>query len=393
MKEKISALLDILQFREPKKPTDFCANGFLTLGVEVELQLLDATSLNLTPRASELLKIAAFSTKKIKEEFYLSTLEINTDKCDDVFVVEKDLTQSLDLINQIAAQLDLKLATTGCHPFSRYSDCVITPSQRYSELIDRNQWLSRRMTVYGLHVHLGMKSGDEAIRFNNFFLNFTAHLLALSASSPFWQGGDTGLASCRSTTQEALPTAGHPYHVKNWREFEQLYEALVECKSISSLKDLWWDIRPSPKFGTLEIRICDGLATLQETLAIVAFIHLLAHWFADNATWLEQVPTAPMWLSRENKWRAMRFGLEAELVQNLQGQTKSVREDILQWLEKLTPYTQKLGYEKYIDDLKLILLKGNSCERQRQVYAKTDSLKEVVKFNVAEFLARTPNYS
>jgi carboxylate-amine ligase len=199
MKKQISSLLNFLPIFNPKKATNFCSNGFLTLGVEVELQLIDRDSLNLTPRAKELLEIALPLSKKIKEEFYLSTLEINTDKCNNAHEIEADLSESFDLITKISNQLKIDLATTGCHPFSRYSDCVITPSNRYNELIDRNQWLTRRMTVYGLHVHLGMKSGDEAIRFNNFFLNFIPHLLALSASSPFWQGDDT---VCRLVAQQ-----------------------------------------------------------------------------------------------------------------------------------------------------------------------------------------------
>jgi carboxylate-amine ligase len=246
------------------------------------------------------------------------------------------------------------------------------------------------MTVYGLHVHIGMKSGEDAIRFNNFFLNFAPHLLALSASSPFWQGDDTGLASCRPTTYESLPTAGHPYHVKNWNEFEYLYETLKKCHAINSMRDLWWDIRPSPGYGTLEIRVCDGLATLAGTLGVVAFIHLLANWFNDNGDWLSRVPTSPLWFARENKWRAIRHGLNADLIIDLEGKTRPISEDILQWFEKLAPYEEKLGYKKYIDLLREIIIKGNSSERQKKVYAKTDSLKEVVKFNIEEFQKREP---
>lgn len=382
--KKISA------FFKSQKETEFCSNGILTLGVEIELQLIDKTSLNLIPKAEEILKIAEQKTKKIKPEFYLSTLEINSDKCPEVHQIEKDLTESYDFITEIADLVDVNLATTGCHPFSRYTDCVITPSKRYSELIDRNQWLTRRMTVYGLHVHLGMKSGDDAIRFNNFFLNFIPHLLALSASSPFWQGDDTGLASCRPTTYESLPTAGSPYRVKNWQEFEQLFNTLKKCQAINSLKDLWWDIRPSPTYGTVEIRVCDGLATLGETLAIVAFIHLLANWFNDNVNWLKQMPTSPMWFSRENKWRAIRHGLDANLVINLDGETQPIRTDIEHWLTMLTDYEKKLGYGKYIADLREIMAKGNSSSRQLKIFAKNGSLQEVVKFNIQEFLARKP---
>ncbi len=363
--------------------------GELTLGVEIELQLIDTESFNLVPKADQLLKEAS-SNKKIKPEFYMSTVEINTDKCNNIQEVEKDLSDSIKSIISIGNKMDVLFATTGCHPFSRYADCIITPSPRYNELIDRNQWLTRRMTVYGLHVHIGMKSGDDCIRFNNFFMHFIPHLLAISASSPFWQGDDTGLASCRPTTYEALPTAGQPYKLQNWHEFETLYHTLKKCSAIKSLKDLWWDIRPSPGYGTLEIRVCDGLATLAETTAVTAFIHVLAHWFNDNASWIDQFPAPPRWLSRENKWRVMRHGLQAEMVVNIDGQTKPIAEDIKEWLLKTELYSHKLGYHKYMEIIKQILEKGNSTERQKLIFSKTNSLKDVVKYNTEEFLNMTP---
>lgn len=370
---------------------NFQSNGILTLGVEVELQLIDPLTYNLSSRAEELLA-AASAIKKVKPEFYLSTIEINTDKCNNVHESEKDLRNTLTELLPISEALGIRFSTTGSHPFAKYSDCIIAGGERYQTLIDRNQWLTRRMTVYGLHVHIGMESGDDCIRYNNFFMNFLPHLLALSASSPFWQGTDTGLASCRPTTYEALPTAGQPYHVKNWSEFERLYDALKRCGSIESMKDLWWDLRPSPNFGTLEIRVCDGPATLKETLAIVAFIHALSHWFQDNGSWLESVNYPPRWLSRENKWRVMRHGLDAQLVMNTGGKLKSVREDIEEWVERLKPYTESLGYQRYMADVLEITRLGNSSERQRKVFQRTDSLEEIVKLNVDEFISQTPSW-
>lgn len=355
----------------------------------MELQILDPETFALVPRAEDILK-AVSSNKKITKEFFLSTLEINTAKCADVMEVEKDLSASLDFLDKTGEKLGVKLATTGCHPFSKYADCKITSTLRYDELIDRNQWLARRMTVYGLHVHLGMKSGDDAIRFNNFFLNFIPHLIALSASSPFWQGDDTGLAACRPTTYESLPTAGHPYRCRNWNEFVELYHTLKKCKAIYSLKDLWWDIRPSPHYGTLEIRICDGLATLEETVALVAFIHLLANWFNDNGSWLNQMPTSPLWFSRENKWRAIRHGLNADLIIHADGEMRPIAQDILMWLEKLEVYEKKFGYKKYVKTLREIIEKGNSSTRQRKIYGESKSLLDIARFNVDEFIARKP---
>ncbi len=367
----------------------FKSAGVLTLGAEIELQLIDPGSFNLTSKADLLLKTEN-NIKTLKPEFYLSTVEINTDKCNNVHEVEQDLKQSFDAIEELGNKLNISFATTGCHPFSRYADCVITPSPRYNELNDRNQWLTRRMTVYGLHVHIGMKSGDDCIRFNNFFMNFLPHLLALSASSPFWQGGDTGLASCRPTTYEALPTAGQPYKVKNWKEFENLYHTLKKCNAIQSLKDLWWDMRPSPNYGTLEIRVCDGLATLAEATAITAYIHLLAHWFHDNADWIDQLSSPQHWISRENKWRVMRHGLDANIITNLDGTTKLIQDDIEEWLVKTANYSDKLNYGKYVALIREIMAKGNSSTRQRAVFAETGSLQEVAKHNILEFQQRTP---
>jgi carboxylate-amine ligase len=384
-----SPLIRHLFKRPVKNEIEFSSHGLLTLGVEIEVQLIDPKTKNLTSRAKELLKEDT-DFHKLKPEFYLSTLEINTAKCNTLQDVERDLTQSFDRLDALGQKVGVEFSTTGCHPFSRYADCVISPSERYADMIDRHQWLTRRMTVYGLHVHIGMKSGDDCIRFNNFYLHFLPHLLALSGSSPFWQGEDTGLSSCRPTTYEALPTAGNPYPVRSWQDFENLYKVLKKCDGIRSLKDMWWDLRPSPGYGTLEIRVCDGVATLSETLAIVAYIHLLAYWFMDHGEWLNQVTPPSSWIQRENKWRTMRHGLEASLVINGEGETRPIRLEIENWLEKLSPYTQKLGYNAYMETLRTLMETGNSSVRQRSVFAETKSLERVVDHSVLEFKARKP---
>jgi carboxylate-amine ligase len=368
---------------------NFKSNGVLTIGAEVELQVIDPSTYNLSPRAEEILNAAAH-LEKIKPEFYLSTIEINTGICNNAQEIESDLQETLKALLPITNDLGIKFSTTGAHPFAKYADCIISPGARYQELIDRNQWLTRRMTVYGLHVHLGMASGDDCIRFNNFFMHFLPHLLALSASSPFWQGVDTGLSSYRPTTYEAIPTAGQPYQVNTWHEFENLYKTLLTCNSIKLLKDLWWDLRPSPEFGTLEIRVCDGPATLYETLAIVAFVHALSHWFADNGSWLESMIYPPSWQSRENKWRSIRYGLEAELVVGTEGKTKPLLEDLYDWLNKLQPYIEKFGYQDYINNLFNIVKYGTSTARQKRVFQKTNSLRKIVAHNLGEFIEQVP---
>ena len=369
----------------------FCSSGVLTLGVELELQLINEKNYNLSPNAEELLN-ATKHIDKIKQEFFLSTIEVITDKCTSVHHIADDLYQTLAGLKGVAKDMDLLFSATGSHPFAKYADWIISPDERYKEIINRHQWVTQRMSIYGLHVHLGMLSGDDCIRFNNFFMHFLPHLQALSASSPFWQGIDTGLSSCRPTAYEALPIAGQPYQFTKWQDFEDLYNALKLCGSIKSVKDLWWDLRPCPSFGTLEIRVCDATPSLSETLSIVAFIHTLAHWFADNDSWLES-SCPPSWLARENKWRALRYGLDAELVMNAEGKTKSMREDIQEWLEKLQPYISALNYQDYFLSLQTILDLGTSSERQKRVFANTGSFKEVVKHNVNEFYSQKPIYT
>lgn len=370
------------------KKIPFKTQGFLTLGVEIELQIISPSTYSLVSCADKILR-AAKHLKKIKPEFYLSTIEVNTEKCQNVQQVELDLNESLNELAAIAKQLEICFATTGSHPFTPYSDCIVSPATRYQNLVNKSQWVVRRMTVYGLHVHLGMRNGDECIRFNNFFMNFIPHLLALSASSPFWHGIDTGLSSCRVTTYEAMPTAGSPYQCGEWQDFEKLVTSLEVSKSISSFKDLWWDIRPSPDLGTLEIRICDGAATLFETLAITAFIHTLAYWFiheADTHTCI--FPS--VWLARENKWRAIRYGLEAELILNDEGHTQKINANIRGWVKCLMPCAIKLGYIRYLEDLLMIIDRGSSAARQRKIFKKSRSLREVAEHNAHEFIERIP---
>lgn len=387
IKNKFYDKLGLLTNSDPE--TLFKPAGFLTLGAEVELQLLDNESFALSPRALEILEKST-KNEKIKKEFFLSQIETNTAKQTNVHEIIKDLEQSFNEVVKESKAIGLEIASTGCHPFSKYSDGVIHPSDRYSDLIDRNQWLSRRVFVYGLHIHVGVNSGDECINYINFFLRFIPHLIALSASSPYWQGDDTGLASCRPTTYEALPTAGLPYRFNSWAEFEHLYNSLKSFKSINGTNDLWWDIRPSPRFGTFEIRICDGVATLSETAAIIAFVHLLAHWFSENSDWMTSLSRTDHWILRENKWRAIRHGLEAEIITNPLNPSKYLRNDIIEWTNKLKPYAKKLGYENYLEDILKICRHGNSSDRQRRIFEKTGSLIEVVKYNIAEFNNKAP---
>lgn len=372
-------------------PLAFKSNeDVLTLGVEMEVQILDGDNLLLTPRAPDILQ--AIPNERLVKEMFRSTLELITGVCKDVHDVSKDLSQSLADVRSIGEQLHLKFAGTGTNPVGKYDERILSASPRYHALLDRNQWLIRRMAVYGLHVHIGMPDGDACIRFSNFFLQFIPHLIGLSASSPYWTGADTGLCASRPTMYEAHPTSGRPIIVGDWNEFSELYDLLIQTHSIESIKDVWWDMRPSPVYGTLEIRICDGPATMLELESIVAFIHLLAHWFFENeAEFFERNnPRPEVWIMRENKWRSIRYGIDADIISYETYTEHKLSDNIYYWLDKLTPYVSKLKYEKYVACIHDMVEKGNSSSRQREVMRKTGDIMEVVRFNVQELECGKP---
>jgi carboxylate-amine ligase len=228
----------------------------MTLGVEIEIQIVDAATLDLAPGAPIILEALRGADLHIKPELYQSMIEINTGICVDVPQVRDDLTRALAVLRATCEPLGFDLVSAGTHPFALYGESVMFPSERYRNLIDRNRWLTQRLLSFGLHVHVGMRDGEHAMAMMNAMLNYLPHLLALSASSPYWQGRDTGLASSRITLFEALPTAGHPCTMESWDAFEAVYRAMVRSRAITSIKDIWWDIRPHHDFGTVESRIC-----------------------------------------------------------------------------------------------------------------------------------------
>jgi carboxylate-amine ligase len=372
----------------------------LTLGVEMEMQILDRDTLLLTPRSPEILKL--LTNRKLAKEMFRSTLEVITDVCDNVHDVVKDLRETMVHVNKAAEKLGMRFAGTGTNPLADYHDRVLSATPRYHELLDRNQWLIRRMAVYGLHIHIGLRSGEECIRLNNFFLRFVPHLIALSGSSPFWRGYDTGLSSARPTMYEAHPTSGLPYLSKDWNDFNRVYQAMVQTGSIESVRDIWWDLRPSPGYGTLELRMCDGPASMLELEAIVAFVHLLAHWFAGhNENYFSDHSLIPeRWILRENKWRAIRYGTHTTLIDHETLEVKSLKTVMEEWQIRLQPYIAKLGYEKQMRDIAEIVERGNSSARQCKILhsekpltkeEKSDPvlmkqlLMKVVEHNVNEF--------
>lgn len=359
----------------------------LTVGAEIELQLLDPVSFDLTPCSPDVLKRVG-PTTKIHAELFQSMIEVNSGICRDVHELERDISASVALLRRITDQIGVKLAASGTHPFAHYQERKLYPAPRYQALIDRNQWIARRLMIFGLHVHVGMRDGEHAIQMNNALLHYLPLLLALSASSPYWRGEDTELASSRITIFEALPTGGHPCLVKDWADFEALYDKLQKTNSVRSVKDIWWDIRPSPGFGTIEVRICDGLPTLKETMGVVALIHALTHVIDQQLQTGKRFPPPSEWIMRENKWRASRYGMDADMIVDEAGHLKPMRELVLEVLAEVTQET-KLNYETFFQSIRDNLDRGFSYNRQRS-FANT---LEVTRHLNREFESNRPEWT
>ncbi len=380
-----------MSFQSESDTLSFAASEPLTLGVEVEVQLLDEETLDLSPQSPALLEKLSHLGNRVKAEIFQSMLEFNTGICKNAHDVHADLAKTMDASESAATELGLRLASAGTHPFARYQERILFPASRYKDLIDRNQWIARRLMIFGLHVHVGMRDGEHAIQMTNAALHYLPMLLALSASSPYWHGEDTELASSRITFFESLPTGGHPCLVRSWDEFTELYGRLFKANAIRSPKDLWWDIRPSPHFGTIEFRICDGLATLEETTALTALIHALCVFIDRQLAEGRRFDPPPDWIMRENKWRASRWGVGADLIMNSDGQTAPFREVVRAMLDTLQPIAKELAYEPLFETIALILDRGTSSLRQRKAsHSAGGDLKAVADFNAREFSARKP---
>ena len=360
-----------------------------TVGVEVELQIIDPETKNLVSGAPRILERVKDSTH-VKPELIESTIELATDVCANIEAVRTELSERFRSLLGVCDGLGYELASTGTHPFSRWAEQEITDKERYHLLVNRCQWPARRLMIFGLHVHVGIESGEKAIAIFNSLSTYIPHLLALSASSPFFEGEATGLASCRVKIFESLPTAGLPYRLLNWAEFQRLMITLVNAKAIESVREIWWDVRPHPQFGTVEVRICDGFATLDEIIAMTAMIQALVVWLGEQYDEGIYLPLQRNWIVRENKWRAARWALDAEVIIDEEGRLEPLAESIDRLIELIAPVAKRLGSHAELLRMRQMMTTGPSYGRQRQVYADTGDFKQVVDSVVRELRDSVP---
>ena len=370
----------------------FSASPGSSLGVEWELQLVDRETRHLRSGASEILEELSPGREhpKAKHELLESTIEVITGVCSTVEEASADLARTVAEIVPLAEARGLGLMCSGTHPVTDWQTQSISPHPRYAKLVDDMQWLARRLQIFGVHVHVGVRSADKAIAIVNALSAYVPHLLSLTASSPYWVGADTGLASARSKVFEGLPTAGLPYQLSGWPAFEDYMDTLLSTGTIASIKEVWWDIRPHPTYGTVELRIADGLPTLYEVGMVAALSQCLVDTFDREIDKGYTLPTPKGWVVRENKWRAARYGLDAKIIVEDE-KVVPVRDALAELVHELRPTAQRLGCEAELDRVTGVLETGASYQRQRAVAAASGGdLTAVVDSLLQEFADDRP---
>lgn len=292
--------------------------------------------------------------ERVKAELLESIIEINTDICENVQQVRSDLVDKLDQVTKIAEQNGMDLMSMGTHPFARWSDAHVTRNPRYQAFLERMQFPVRRLLITGVHVHIGIESGEKAIAVVNSLRRYIPHFIGLSANSPFWDSSATGLASTRMKVFEGLPTAGLPYRLTNYTEFQRLIRTLQRANALESVRELWWDIRPHPGFGTVEVRLFDAVPSIDEMVALAALTQCMVVALSEYYDTAQQLPDLSDWVVRENKWRAVRYGIDADIIVDDEGHSQSLRSSIHEILERLEPFATRLGCTKELYTLQAL---------------------------------------
>lgn len=368
---------------------EFARSAQSTLGLEWELALVDPGSGELVSVADEVLAEVTARHPEIhdpeehphlKQELLLNTVELVTGVCTTVGEATADLDHTLSAVREVTDPMGVELFCAGSHPFSLPRDQRVSNKERYAKLIERTRWWGQQMVIYGAHVHVGLDHRDKALPVMDGLLNYFPHFQALSASSPFWGGEDTGYASQRALMFQQLPTAGLPFQFPDWAGYEAYVQDMFTTGVIDTISEIRWDIRPVPGLGTIEMRVCDGLPTLQDMGAIAALTQCLVDDFSGRLDDGETIATMPPWHVQENKWRAARYGLDAIVIVNAAGDERLVTEDLMDVLNRLEPVAARLGCSTELASVASIIHTGAGYQRQRRVaQANGGDLRAVVR--------------
>jgi carboxylate-amine ligase len=356
-----------------------------TVGVEEEFQIVDPATWELRSHVSELLAESAPAFgDQIKREMHQSIVEVGTKICANVGELAEEIIRIRRDLSDAAERVGLRVAAAGTHPFSNWMDQVLSPGERYQNIVEEMGQLARSLLIFGLHVHVAVPDRESMIGLMNEARYFLPHLLALSTSSPFWMGRDTGLKSFRTTVFRRFPRTGIPDHFGSWSDYEEYVNLLVKLRSIDNAKKIWWDLRPHPTFGTLEFRICDVPTAPRASIAIAALAQAIIvklYRLRERNLGFRRYHRA---LIEENKWRAARWGIEGKLIDFGKREEVPMRDLALELLAFVDDVVEELGSRREVEYVRRILSEGTSAERQLQVYQATGDLRAVTRALVEE---------
>src|SRR3989454_12518200 len=356
-----------------------------TVGIEEEFQIVDPAIWELRSHVSELLAESAPAFgDQIKREMHQSIVEVGTKICANVEELAEEIIRIRRDLSDAAERVGLRVAAAGTHPFSNWMDQVLSPGERYQNIVEEMGQLARSLLIFGLHVHVAVPDRESMIALMNEARYFLPHLLALSTSSPFWMGRDTGLKSFRTTVFRRFPRTGIPDHFESWSAYENFVNLLVKLNCIDNGKKIWWDVRPHPTFGTLEFRMFDVSTKVEEAVAIAALtqaiIVKLHRLYQGNVSWRLYRRA----LIEENKWRAARYGIDGKLIDFGKEAEVPMRQLIPELLELVDDVVDDLGSRSAVEYVHTIMNEGTSADRQLRIYQETGDLKAVVRHLVAE---------
>ncbi len=356
-----------------------------TVGVEEEFQIIDPATWGLRSHVSELIASGAPTLgDQIKQEMHQSIVEVGTRVCGDISELRQDIPRMRGELTSAAERVGLTVAAAGTHPFAEWTDQLISPGERYENIVHELQQLARSLLIFGLHVHVAMPDKQTTIDIMNAARYFLPHFLALSTSSPFWAGRETGLKSYRTAIFRRFPRTGVPDYYGSWGEYDNYINLLVELHCIDNGKKIWWDLRPHPTFGTLEFRICDVPTRVEETICLAALMQAVVvklHRLYTKNMGFRLYRRA---LIEENKWRAARWGIDGNLIDFGKREEVPMRDLALELVEFIDDVVDELGSRAEVNYIHTILRDGTSADRQLRVFRETGNLAAVTQHVVQE---------
>jgi len=369
---------------------DFKPSQDLSIGVELELQILNSRDYNLSRDAADLLSLLdkIEHPGEIKPEITESMIELNSSIHTDYEALLAELRKIRDTVVRAAAQLNLRIAGGGSHPFHDWCERRIYPTERFKQLLEVYGYLAKQFTVFGQHIHIGCPDGDAAIYLTHSLSRYVPHFIVLSASSPFQQGSDTGFQSSRLNTVSAFPLSGTMPLLKTWNDFNSYYKKMRGYRIVESMKDFYWDIRPKPEYGTVEIRVFDTPLTVERAALLAAYVQTLAYYIFVK----RPLPASEdvYLVYKYNRFQACRYGFDANYIDVYLQQQLSLQQDILNTLKLLLPYSARLHTEKALDNLYTdVITRRSDAVWLREAHRKFGSLNDVARCQSEEWVGQT----